>query len=84
MMKAAISIGALLSSLFFPPLVVVLIVWCAALYVPPVALAAGLITDALYYVPEASAFPVATAVGFLGMLAAFFVRRLIEARVMLP
>ena len=82
MIKAALSVAAFLSPLLFPPFAVVLIALCAAFYVPPVALATGLVVDALYYVPGASAFPIATFFGFFGMIGAIFARRFIAARVM--
>ena len=82
MTKTILSVAALLSPLFFPPLAVMLIAAGAALYVPPIALAVGLLTDVLYYVPSASAVPYATLFGFLGTLAAIFARRFIEARMM--
>lgn len=73
---------AALSPFFFPYPATVLLSFAASLFFPYLALGIGILTDALYLAPNAAFFPVATGIGAVTSLLAFFVRRFIKARIM--
>ncbi|HFC10768.1 MAG TPA: hypothetical protein ENJ75_01015 [Candidatus Kaiserbacteria bacterium] len=71
-----ISIFALIAPFFFPWKYVVLFAVVASVWNPPVALAVGLLFDAIYFVHGASIIPVESVWGFVIMLISLLMRRL--------
>jgi hypothetical protein len=72
--------AAILSAFLFPWPFVLLLAVAAAIYVPPIALFIGILYDVLYYGTPYS-FPVASVLGLVVSILAFFARRFIRARV---
>lgn len=72
---------AVLSPLLFPVYLAVLIVTLVSLLIPPIALVAGMLADALYYVPGHVFVPYASIAGLLASLIAVFVHDFIKARI---
>lgn len=80
--RALFILAALLSPFLFPYPFTLLLSFIASLFVPFVAIAVGLITDAVYFVPHITRFPLATFMNVFIFIIAFFVRRFIKARIM--
>lgn len=72
---------ALVSVLFFPYSVSLLVTIIAALAVPLAGVAVGMLTDAIYFTPHMGAFPKATVLGLLATIGAFLLRRFMRTRV---
>ncbi len=81
MMRIPLGILAVLSPLLFPSLFALAIVFGVSLYMPPIALLVGLITDAFYYVPGQVFFPTATVLGLLLAIFSYVVHSFIKARI---
>lgn len=64
----------------FPWPYAALIAFLASLYIPPVALAFGVFSDALYYT-HGTGFPVASLYGVIGFIVAFFANRFIRSNI---
>ncbi len=81
-MRTAIAIILALSApLMFPAAAAFSIVCIASVFVPPLGLLVGVLTDALYYTPSVS-IPYATLVGLLVSLLGYAVHHIIKTRIM--
>jgi hypothetical protein len=78
MTRAVFIILAALSVFAFPWQYAAVLIFVAALYLPPVGVALGVTYDALYY---AHGWPIATIAGFIATIAAFFLARIIRSRI---
>ena len=81
-MRYVLALAAFASLFFFPYPATVILALLASLYFPPIALFVGIFTDLLYYTPGASSWPIASLIGLLSSVIAFFVRRFMKARIM--
>lgn len=81
MMKILAILLAVLSPLLFPAVLATLLVFFAAIVLPPLGLLAGVLTDALYYTPGAP-FPYATLIGAGISVAGYAVHQFIKTRIM--
>jgi len=76
-------IGAVFFSPFFFPYPFTLVLsFAASLFVPFVGILIGILTDVLYFVPHVDHIPLASLLGALVSVVAFFVRRFLKARIM--
>jgi hypothetical protein len=82
MIRAVLSVAALLSPFFFPYVVTLVLAVSAALFLPAVALFTGILVDLLYYTPGASPLPFATIAGVCIAGLAIVVRRFLKARIL--
>lgn len=73
-------VSACASLLLFPWMVTAVLALLAAVFVPLLPLALGMLADALYLPPHA--WPLATLAGLIATLAAFLVRRRLSASIM--
>jgi len=74
-------IFAALSLFWFPwPLTIALIILAAA-YEPIAATGLGILADVLYFAHGSYAFPYMTLIGLIITIAAIFVRKFVEARI---
>ena len=78
-MRFALSILALFGLFAFPWPYAALLAFLCALYVPPVALAFGFLSDALYWAHNVG-FPTASLFGIVAFIVAFFANRFIRSR----
>lgn len=81
MMRIVLAAAAFLSPFFFPFPATLVLAALASLYLPPIALLVGILTDLLYYTPGAATWPIATILGLFISLAALLVRRFLKARI---
>jgi hypothetical protein len=72
---------ALAAPLLLPAALAAVVVFIAAVVVPPLGLVAGVLTDALYYTPAVS-FPYATVIGAGITVVAYLVHQFIKTRIM--
>lgn len=72
---------AFLSPFFFPFPATLILAFCASIFLPPVGILVGLLTDVLYYTPAVSTLPIATLAGAGISVIAFFVRRFLKTRI---
>jgi hypothetical protein len=72
---------ALAAPLLFPGSLTFVLVAIASVIVPPVGLLAGVLSDALYYVPSVG-IPYATLIGLALTLGGYVVRQFIKTRIM--
>lgn len=80
-MRTALAILlALVSPVLFPAAFAAVIVLIASLFVPPVGLLAGALTDALYYTPSVS-IPYATLAGLCVSVLGYVVHQFIKTRI---
>lgn len=80
MSKFFLILSALASSLLFPWPAALLLVSVASFFLPPVALLAGVFTDALYW--TSGPLPYATLIGVVVTLLAYFVQHFVKTRIM--
>jgi hypothetical protein len=80
MIRGALFMLAFLGLFAFPWPYAACIAFLASLYLPPVGLAFGLFSDALYYT-HGVGWPVATFYGALGSIIAYFANRFIRANI---
>lgn len=78
MTRSIFIVLATISVIAFPWQYAMVLIFIAALYLPPVGLSLGIVYDALYW---AHGWPIATITGALGSLAAFFLARFIRSRI---
>jgi hypothetical protein len=83
MIRAILLVAAFVSIFLFPYPATFILSFIASLFFPPAALIAGIITDLVYFVPGAYAFPLGIVLGALLSLIAFFVRRFAKTRISL-
>lgn len=81
MIRYALTILALLSPFFFPFSATLVLAFAASVFIPPVALVVGLLSDFLYYTPGASFWPMASMWGLLLSICGLLVRRFLKARI---
>ncbi len=81
MMRYALAALALLSPFLFPYPATLAFSFAASVFLPPVGLLAGLLTDVLYYTPGASGWPIAVIAGLFISIIGFFVRRFLKTRI---
>jgi len=79
--RAVFILAAIASPFLFPYPVTVILSFMASMFVPYVAFAIGMLTDAIYLVPQGETLPLATMIGLGVSLFAFLVRRFIKARI---
>ena len=79
MMRGVIAIFALVSAFVFPWAFTAGIALVAALWIPLLPLAVGLLLDILYYAPHAHWFPLGTVLGAVVTLLAHIVRTRLKA-----
>jgi hypothetical protein len=77
--KLCIAILPFLSTFFFPYVFTFVLAFAAGLVFPPLALAAGILLDFLYYT---GGWPKATLIGLTIALVAWFVRYFVRTRIM--
>lgn len=80
MIRNAFFVLAFLGLFAFPWPYAAFLAFLFALYVPPAALAFGLLSDALYYA-HGTGLPTATLYGVVGSIIAFLAHRFIRSRV---
>lgn len=73
--------SALVSPFLFPYPYSFALSVCASVFVPWLALAVGVLHDALFFVPDAGSLPVASMLGIAASCAALLVRRFVKARI---
>lgn len=73
-------VSAILSPFLFPWQAALLVVAAASFFLPPVALLAGVLTDALYW--TSGPFPYATLLGVLLTAVAYLVQHFVRTRIM--
>ena len=81
MMRGILTLGTLVSVIFFPWPLAALLALASSLLEPLLPLAAGIFADTLYYAPHASAIPLFTLYGAVATAIAFFVRGRLEASI---
>lgn len=79
MTRSAVVVFALISAFIFPWIFTAGIAFFAALWIPLLPLAVGILLDVLYYAPQAHWFPLGTVSGALVTLVAHFVRTRLKA-----
>jgi len=79
--KTLFGVLGVAAPLLFPSLFAVAVVVVSALFVPSIALFAGMLTDALYYLPGHYFFPYATLIGLAISIMATFVQSFRKARI---
>ena len=78
--KVVLIAAALLSPLLFPWQVTIVLASIASVILPPVALVAGIFTDALYW--SYGSIPFATLIGLLATAIAYVIEGFIRTRIM--
>lgn len=79
MMRGILTVASFVSVLYFPWPMTVLLALVSATVEPLLPLVVGLFADTLYYVPSAHTVPLATLVGAVVTVIAFFVRSRLRA-----
>lgn len=79
MMRGIVTVGTLLSVIFFPWPVTAVFALLASLSEPLVPLAAGIFIDTLHYVPGQGEWPLSTMLGAIVTVLVFFVRGRLKA-----
>jgi hypothetical protein len=81
MTRVALISIALLSPFFFPVPFTLILGFAAGLIFPPLVLLVGILIDTLFYVPS-TGLPFGILFGFCGFVVTFFVRRIVQTRIM--
>ncbi len=81
MIRSVLIIAAVLSPLWFPYPLTLVLSFAASLVLPGAGLFVGIFTDVLYFNPQVSMIPVASVTGAAISLGAVLVRRFVKARI---
>lgn len=81
MLRLSATLLALVGIVAFPWPLAASFVMIAALFVPPLALIAGVLIDVLYFVPGAFPAPLFTMLGLAAFIVAEFVHGFVKARI---